>query len=114
MQVGQELGHAVDFVQDECGVGLTQPEQRRAAITDTFREIRSREIRRDGLATIDSNRSVDGDTSGRAVERSNQVGDELVGVFDAHGIADEVVLDADRFALLGAQLKVAHQRRLLD
>src|SRR5262245_45128885 len=38
------------------------------------------------------------------VQRLQQVGDQVVRALDAHRVADQVVLDPDRFALLGGQL----------
>ena len=50
----------------------------------------------------------------RAVEGLREVGDQVVGVLDADGVADEVVLDADLETLLGGQLVEAHDGGLLD
>src|SRR5262245_26349934 len=49
-----------------------------------------------------------------AVEGLGEVGHEIVGVLDADGVADEIVLDADLQAFLGRELVEAHDRRLLD
>src|SRR5512140_2647875 len=38
------------------------------------------------------------------LERGGEVGDQVGGVLDADGVADEVVLDADEQALLGREL----------
>jgi len=53
-------------------------------------------------------------TRERAIQGLREVGDEVVGVFDAHGVADQVVLDPDLQALLGGQLVEAHDGGLLD
>src|SRR3989442_15274692 len=55
-----------------------------------------------------------GSVAERAVEGLREVGHEVVRILDAHGVANEVVLDADLEALLGRQLVEAHDRGLLD
>src|SRR5687768_8358146 len=49
-----------------------------------------------------------------AIEGLGEIGDEVVGILDADGVADQVVLDADLQSLLGGQLVEAHDGRLLD
>ena len=49
-----------------------------------------------------------------AFEGLGQVGDQIVGILDADGVADEIVLDADLPALLGGELLEALAGGLLD
>src|SRR5580765_7967529 len=62
-----------------------------------------------------SGRSAVGRSGARegVVERLGDVGNQIVGVLDAHGVADEIVLDTDLEPLLGGELVEAHDRGLL-
>src|SRR5262245_26030362 len=78
---------------------------------------RSASVRASGFAVIaapwyrEIHRGREGLTR---LERLAEVRDELVRVLDADGVADEVVLHADRLSLLRRELVEAHERGLLD